>query len=129
MTPIIAFLTVAFIVLPQWLLMLLRPHSKWTQKLVDSDIIPFILLVIYVVCITRNGADLQIQTISDIFQIFHTPTIVLAAWAFTGFISLLIGGWVFNRIQALTVKVNWVMPSLFATFMIGATTILISTHF
>jgi len=129
MTPIIAFLTVALIVLPQWLLMLLRPHSKLTQQLVDSDIIPFILLIIYAVCIIRNEANLQIQTMSDIFQVFHTHTIVLAAWAFTGFISLLIGGWAFNRVQALTVKVNWVMPSLFATFMIGATTILIIPHF
>ena len=126
MTPIIAFLTVAFIVLPQWLLMLLRPHSKWTQKLVDSDIIPFILLVIYVVCITRNGADLQIQTISDIFQFFHTPTIVLAAWAFTGFISLLIGGWVFNRVDEFAVDVEWVMTSLFTVFMIISVAILVS---
>lgn len=125
MTPNIAFLTVALIILPQWLLMLFRPHSKSTQQLVDSDIIPFFLLVIYVVCITRNEATFQIHTTRDIVQIFHTNTIVLAAWSFIGFMSLLIGGWVFNRIQDLTVKVNWVMPSLFATFMIGATTILI----
>ena len=125
MTPNIAFLTVALIILPQWLLMLFRPHSKSTQQLVDSDIIPFFLLVIYVVCITRNEATFQIHTTRDIVQIFHTNTIVLADWSFIGFMSLSIGGWVFNRIQDLTVKVNWVMPSLFATFMIGATTILI----
>lgn len=129
MTPIIAFLTVALLVLPQWLLMLLRPNAKWTQQLVDSDIIPFFLLIIYVVCITRNGAALQIQTTTDIFQVFHTNTIVLSAWAFIGFLSLLIGGWVFNRVQDLTIKVNWVMPSLFATFMVGAIAILVIPHF
>lgn len=129
MTPNIAFLTVALIILPQWLLMLLRPNYKWTQQLVDSDIIPFFLLVIYVVCITKNEATLQIQTTTDIFQVFHTNTIVLAAWSFIGFMSLLIGGWVFNRIQDLTVRVNWVMPGLFATFMVGAVAILIIPHF
>ncbi len=128
MTPIIAFLTIVLIVLPQWLLMLLRPNSKWTQQLVDSDIIPFILIIIYVICMTRNEFVLEFHTISDVFQVFQIENIVLAAWAFIGFISLLIGSWAFNRVQNLTIKVNWVMPSLFATFMITATTILINLH-
>ena len=129
MTPIIAFLTITLIVLPQWILMLLRPNSKWTQQLVDSDIIPFILLIIYVICMTRNGFIMQINTVSDIFQAFQLENIVLAAWAFIGFISLLISGWAFNRLQNFTINVNWVMPSLFATFMIVAMTILIIPHF
>ena len=64
MTPIIAFLTVALIVLPQWLLMLFRPQAKWTQQLVDSDIIPFILLIIYAICMSRNSASLEINTLA-----------------------------------------------------------------
>ena len=129
MTPIIAFLTITLIVLPQWLLMLLRPHAKWTQQLVDSDIIPFVLLIIYVVCMTSNKEALQINTVADIFQVFHLNNIVLGAWAFIGFISLLIGGWAFNRVQHFTFKVNWIMPSLFASFMIMAMAILITLHF
>jgi len=129
MTPTIAFFTIALLVLPQWLLMLLRPNAKWTQQLVDSDIIPFILLVIYVVCMTRYETTLDINRVSDIFQVFQIENVVLGAWAFIGFISLSIGGWAFNRVQSLTININWVMPSLFATFMITVTTILIIPNF
>ena len=119
MTPIIAFLTIALIVLPQWILMIAKPHSKWTQQLVDSDIIPFLLLVIYVMTIARNGDNFHFHSLSDIFNVFQLDNIVLGAWAFVGFISLLIGGWAFNRVNELTVEVKWiVMPSLFSVFMI-----------
>ena len=118
MTPIIAFLTISVIVLPQWIMMIVRPNTKWTQQLVDSDSIPFLLLVIYVITIARNGANLQFHSIADIFNVFQLDNIVLGAWAFVGFLSLLIGGWVFNRAKEWKVELKWVMPSLFTVFMI-----------
>lgn len=128
MTPILAFLTIALIILPQWLLMLFRPHNKWTQELVDSDIIPFVLLILYVVCTARNSGNLEINTVTDIFRVFQTDNIVLGAWAFIGFLSLLISGWVFNQTRYLTIKISWVMPSLFATFTVVAISILTISH-
>ena len=117
MTPIIAFLTITLIVLPQWILMIVQPDNKRTQQLVDSDIIPFLLLVIYVVVIAQNGAALQINSVADILHIFQMDNLVLAAWAFIGFLSLLVSSWCFNRLQELEIKENWVMPSLLITFM------------
>lgn len=117
MTPIIAFLTVTLIILPQWFLMIVQPNHKRTQQLVDSDIIPFLLLVIYVVVIAQNGTLLEINSIQDILYIFQTDNLVLAAWAFVGFFSLLVSSWLFNRLQALEIKERWIIPSLLITFM------------
>lgn len=36
-----------YTVLPQWILMILLPKWKWTQKLIDSYLIPFLLGAIY----------------------------------------------------------------------------------
>ncbi len=118
MTPTIAFLTITLVVLPQWIMMIVRPNAKWTKQLVDSDIIPFLLLVIYVISIARYGSNLQFHSISDIFNVFQLENIVLSAWAFVGFISLLVGGWVFNRVNEFAIDKQWVMSSLFTVFMI-----------
>lgn len=118
MTPIIAFLTITLVVLPQWIMMIVRPDANWTKRLVDSDIIPFLLLVIYVISIARYGSNLQFHSISDIFNVFQLENIVLGAWAFVGFISLLVGGWVFNRVNELAIDKQWAMSSLFTVFMI-----------
>jgi len=117
MTPIIAFLTITLIILPQWVLMIVQPNHKRTQQLVDSDIIPFLLLVIYVVVITQNGTGLAINSMQDILHIFQTDNLVLAAWAFIGFLSLVLSSWLFNRLQELEIKENWIIPSLLITFM------------
>lgn len=119
MTPTIAFLTILFLVLPQWVLMIVRPNGKWTQQLVDSDIIPFLLLVVYVTCIAKYGDHLVFESIPDLLQIFYIDNIVLGAWAFMGFISLLIGSWFFNKIQESEIAYNWVLPSLLTIFIIS----------
>jgi len=118
MTPIIAFLTITLIVLPQWILMIARPNNKWTQQLVDSDIIPFLLLIIYVLSIARYGNSLQFNSVGEVFNVFQLDNIVLGAWAFVGFLSLLIGGWVFNRVEELAIEVKWAMPGLLTIYMI-----------
>lgn len=98
MTPTIAFLTVALITLPQWCLMLLKPHSKWTQQLVDSDMIPFVLLLIYVSSMAQiNQSELTFSSIEHLLQLFVIEDLALGAWALIGFLSLVIGGWIFNK--------------------------------
>lgn len=104
MTCITAFLTITLIVLPQWLLMVFKPKSVWTQKLVESDIIPFVLLLIYVVCLSKNRHHIAIHEQTDLLQFFSIPPLALGAWAYVGFITLVIGSWLFNNLTSPNVK-------------------------
>lgn len=110
MTYTVAILTITLIVLPQWLLMIFKPQSAWTQRLVDSDIIPFILLVIYLFCLVQNRECIDTSSLENLLQVFYTPQLVIGIGAYFGFISLLIGGWLFNRMQHPLVKENGKAP-------------------
>jgi len=109
MTTTTAFLIICLLVLPQWLLMIAQPNNKLTQRLVDSDIIPFILLIIFIVCMSKYEGQLQTDTISNLLLVFKMEGVALGAWAYVGFMSLLISGWAFNHRQALPENYNWVL--------------------
>ncbi len=109
MTTTTAFLIVCLLVLPQWLLMIAQPNSKLTQQLVDSDIIPFILLIIFIVCMTKYEGQLQIDTIDNLLLVFKMEGIALGAWAYIGFMSLLVSGWAFNHRQTMPENYNWLL--------------------
>lgn len=130
MTATISFLTITLIVLPQWLLMIAKPQSKWTQKLVDSDIIPFLLLLVYVVCITQNESITLEQISLDCFpQLIHQDLVGISIWAYTGFLSLVIGGWLFNKAQELKIQQTWAIPSLLILLMLSPMFIFLSLTF
>ena len=106
MTPTIAFITIFLLVLPQWYLMMIKPKSKLTQQLVDSDIIPFCLLFIFVHSMTRlEETPINFQSIDDVLIVFSLQNLALGAWAYVGFLSLLVGTWCFNKHQ------EWTNPS------------------
>ncbi len=91
-----------FGVLPFWALMLALPHSKITQILVNSIIIPLILAVAYVYVIYI--AILTDEPILDIFKlyfnldnlytIFATENFLLAFWIHFLALNLFLGSWV-----------------------------------
>lgn len=124
MTFTITILTIALIVLPQWILMIFKPKSTWTQRLVDSDIIPFILLVIYISCVSSNSHLVDTSSLNCLLKCFQTNELVIAVWAYFGFVSLIIGGWLFNNLERFNIHQNWVKPILltilmFSPFLIG----------
>lgn len=122
MTPTLVFSICGKLVLPQWLLMIVAPKWKWTQKLVASRIIPFLLAIIYTYYIfisfgTTEGGGFG--TLAEVMKLFTVEEMVLAGWIHYLAFDLLIGSWVLTTAQKKGIHHGLVIPCLIGCFLLG----------
>lgn len=122
MTPELAFSICSTLVLPQWLLMIVAPKWEWTQKLVASRIIPFILAIFYAYYILTSLGSAEgggFGSLQEVMQLFTVEKAVLAGWIHYLAFDLLIGGWVLKTAQKKGIHHGLVIPCLIGCFMLG----------
>jgi hypothetical protein len=116
------FSIVNTLVLPQWILMIFVPNWQWTQRLVNSYIIPIILAVIYAFYVLSGMGDLDFKAFSTLVGVKNLFTVeqgVLAGWIHYLCFDLFVGSWVYNNSRERGVKHILVIPCLFFCFMLG----------
>ena len=108
-------------VLPQWLLMIVAPKWKWTQKLVQSFLIPILLSISYIAFLfMAEGIDFSdFSQLSTLQELFTNPVMVLGGWAHYLAFDLVVGSWILSDSQKLGIKHYWIIPCLFFCFMLG----------
>jgi hypothetical protein len=122
MNPETLFSIVNALVMPQWLLMILAPHWRWTLKLVDSYLIPVLLAVTYAFYVITNFGNLDFMsfsTLAGIKQLFSEEQSVLVGWIHYLCFDLVAGTWIFK--DSLSKGINRIIVGicLFFCLMLG----------
>jgi len=111
------------VVLPQWLLMIIAPKWKWTQKLVASRIIPFVLAVVYliyvVIALSNGSSGGGFGSLKEVMQLFTNEQAVLVGWIHYLAFDLLIGSWILNTAQEKGIHHGLVIPCLIGCLFLG----------
>jgi len=109
------------LVLPQWLLMIIAPKWKWTQKLIRSYIIPVLLAVVYAIyaVIGLPNAEGGFDSLENVMKLFTSEDAVLAGWIHYLAFDLLVGSWVLLNAQKNGIHHGFVIPCLIGCFMLG----------
>lgn len=121
MTPALVFSICNTLVLPQWLLMIVAPKWKWTQKLVKSRIIPFVLAIVYAIYIFQMGKAEEggFGTLEGVMKFFTVDVLVLAGWIHYLAFDLLVGTWILLSAQKKNMHHGLVIPCLLGCFLLG----------
>jgi hypothetical protein len=111
------------LVLPFWLLMIVLPHWRWTQRIAGSPWIAAPTALIYALLVLpRVGTllpSLAQPTLSSVAALLGTPEAAAIAWAHFLAFDLLAGRWEYLDSQARGISV-WIMaPVLLLTFLLG----------
>ncbi len=109
------------IALLSWLILLVAPRWKWTQKIILSGIIPLLLSVAYLVLIVLffGKADGGFDSLANVMKLFTNEWAVLAGWIHYLAFDLFVGSWEVKDAQSRGISHWFVIPCLFFTFMFG----------
>jgi hypothetical protein len=110
------------LVLPQWLLLIVAPHWKWTWRLRDSYFIPLLLAIVYgYLIITHMGTaeDGGFSTLTQVKNLFANDFLLLAGWIHYLAFDLFVGSWIARDAQQKGINHLLTVPCLAFTFMLG----------
>ncbi|MBX7174796.1 MAG: DUF4281 domain-containing protein [Pyrinomonadaceae bacterium] len=109
------------IALLSWLILLVAPRWKWTNKIILSGVIPLILSVAYLglIVLFFGKADGGFDSLPNVMKLFTNEWAVLAGWIHYLAFDLFVGSWEVKDSQAKGISHWFVIPCLFFTFMFG----------
>ena len=108
-------------VLVGWLSMLLAPRSRFTRWLVQSDVLPLGIGVLYLVLVGPHlpGLLTEFSSLASIGAALQRPGMLLAAWIHYLAFDFLVGRVVLADSQQRGIPHLAVVPCLLFTFMLG----------
>ncbi|MEQ8470269.1 MAG: ABA4-like family protein [Marinoscillum sp.] len=121
MEPSRIFELVNFVALIAWALMIFTPHWKYTQKMVTTLVVPFILAVAYILIIAfcSTGSGFDFSSLAEIRNLFNNDYMLLAGWIHYLAFDLLVGCWILKKAFSENWPLYMSIPSLLFTFIMG----------
>lgn len=116
------FSLVGYLAMGMWLLLILAPNWKFTQRLISLKLVPILLSVIYAVYLflaIQGGSGLDFGSLEAVMQLFTIKDALLAGWVHYLAFDLLIGMWMVEKNRDLKIHILLMVPCLLATFMMG----------
>ena len=113
------------IILPAWILMIVAPSWRWTDRIIHSGFYPAVLGLAYVsfmacaLMFGTNDAPVNFTTIEGIAAIFTHPFGILTAWVHYLVFDLFVGMWEARDAKRRGMSHWALIPCLFFTFMAG----------
>lgn len=110
------------VVLPQWILLLVAPRWRWTQKLRDSYSISLALALVYAYLIIAYMAtvpDGGFATLKQVKNLFANEYLLLAGWIHYLAFDLFVGSWIARDAQKWAIHHFFIILCLLFTFMLG----------
>jgi hypothetical protein len=113
------------VILPGWLLLIVAPRWRWTNRIMHSGFYPVLLGLAYVsfmICaltMGTNDAPVNFTTIEGIAAIFTHPFGILTAWVHYLVFDLFVGMWEARDARRRGMSHWALIPCLLFTFMAG----------
>ena len=111
------------LVIPFWLLMILLPSWRWSQRIVASPWIVAPVAVLYAALVLPGLATLlpmlASPELASIAALLGTPAGATVAWAHFLAFDLFVGRWVYLDSRASQFSAWWVSPLLALILMFG----------
>lgn len=109
-------------VMPFWLLMIIAPRWRWTERLVHSALVPAILGCSYVLLMTTAPPPPEggsFTSLEGVVALFASPVSVLVGWIHYLVFDLFVGAWELRDSQRYGIPHLAVVPCLMLTLMLG----------
>jgi len=108
-------------VVPAWLMLVLAPRARITERLVLSGLYPLAFAVVYLALILAfyPGAQGGFDSLAGVDRLFRNPYLLLAGWIHYLAFDLLTGCWEERDARERGVPRWLVVPCLLLTFMFG----------
>ena len=120
MNPAKLFLLCNIAVLPCWLLLLVVPRWRWTQR-VTTFIAPLLLAAVYACMLVTapHVAGASFNTLEGVRLLFGSDQTLTAGWIHYLAFDLFTGSWETRDAQRLGISHWFVIPCLLLTFLFG----------
>ncbi|MDQ3036135.1 MAG: ABA4-like family protein [Myxococcota bacterium] len=116
----VVFAVSNYSVLPAWLLLVVAPRWRGTERVVLA--MPVLLGVAYAILLFGDQPGPQgahYFTLDGVMRIFTSPQTVIACWVHYLIFDLFVGAWAVRDAQRLGIPHLAVVPSLVLTLMFG----------
>ena len=115
------FSIVNTLALVSWVILLIAPRWRFTQKIIISGAIPLLLSVAYLVLIitTFGKADGGFDTLANVMKLFTYEWAALGGWIHYLAFDLFVGSWEVKDSQKKGISHWFVVPCLVFTFLLG----------
>ena len=114
-----------------WLLLLVFPKSKLTQKMTDFPWIPLVIAFGYIYFLGTSDSifSVDFSTLSGLTEMFQNsnPRGVAAGWLHYLAFDFWVGCWILRDSQKKGVKHAFIIFPMFFTFMLGPVGVIIYT--
>ena len=109
------------LVLIPWLLMILAPKWKWTQRVIYSFVFPALFSGIYLVMMILffGEGEGSFTTLDGLTQLFGNPNLVLVGWLHYLAFDLIVGSWELKDSQTHQINCYVVASCLLLTLLAG----------
>jgi ABA DEFICIENT 4-like len=111
------------LVLPFWLLMIVLPHWRWTQRIIGSPWIAAPTALIYAILVLPSIATLlpalAQPTLASVTALLGTPEAAAIAWAHFLTFDLLAGRWAYLDSRTRRISAWLMAPVLLLIFLLG----------
>jgi hypothetical protein len=111
------------LVLPFWLLMMVLPHWRWTQRIMRSPLISALPATLYTLLVLpRLGEVWPAVTnprLPEIAALLGSPAGATMAWVHFLAFDLLVGRWMYLESRERAISAWLMAPILFFTLMLG----------
>jgi hypothetical protein len=121
MTPSQVFSLCNTLVLPGWLLLIIAPRWKWTERIITGIIITF-LAATYCFFIFKSfkpGSFESFGSLAGVMQLFTNEEATLAGWIHYLAFDLMIGLFEVKNAQKHKLNHLFIIPCVMVTFMLG----------
>ena len=108
-------------VVPAWLMLVLAPRARITERLVLSGLYPLAFAVVYLALILAfyPGAQGGFDSLAGVDRLFRNPYLLLAGWIHYLAFDLFVGAWEVRDAAARRVTHFLVIPCLVLTCLFG----------
>jgi len=116
----------SFAIVPGWLLLLIAPRWRWTQR-IAAVAIPLVLAAIYLTLVVSHfgKSDGGFGSLAQVSKLFGNPYALLAGWIHYLAFDLFTGCWEVRDAQRLRIAHPYVATCLVLTFLFGPTGLLL----
>jgi len=115
------FRVVSTAIVPGWLLLILVPRARITERVVWSGLYSLLFAAVYLVLIAAffPGAQGGFASLAEVEQLFRNPYLLLAGWIHYLAFDLFVGAWEARDAAGRGLPHLLLIPCLLLTFLFG----------